>query len=312
MDKKLVYLSLLREEEFLHSRIYKKIAEHEKDTKTKSLLNSLSVLEEKHAYLWDKLLHKYKAKKPKLSAFKEGFFVFVFLAIKKIFGIAVMIKAIEYRERQTHAKIINTTSLFSFTEEETSTIKNIESERASIEKPLEDSPIKHSATLNNIRDITFGMNDGLVEVLAAIVGLGAAIESPLIVVIGGLIVATAGTLSMAGGAYLSTDYEKGINKMQNKLYKSPGVSAFYVGLSYIFGAIFPLLPFILGYSSVYAIIISLVLTSLVLSFVAATIAVLTDTSIKRRLVTTLLISLGAAALTILLGYFARTYFHLNV
>ncbi len=163
----------------------------------------------------------------------------------------------------------------------------------------------------NIRDIMFGMNDGLVELLGVAVGLAAALRTPIIVFIAGFIVAISGTLSMAAGAYLSTGYEMGVDGKKRR-YESATASAFYVGIFYFIGSLFPLAPFALGFLGYTAIILSIVFTAIVLIFTSSFIAKASNKSIPKAIAKTLLISLGVAAVTILLGAYVRSAFHITI
>ena len=87
---------------------------------------------------------------------------------------------------------------------EAKVIKRIESNVTVDEEKLERRIITdYSPGLNHIRDVIFGMYDGLVEVFAATAGLAIAIQNPTLVLFGGIIFAISGTLSMAGSSYLS-------------------------------------------------------------------------------------------------------------
>lgn len=69
---------------------------------------------------------------------------------------------------------------------------------------------KTGSFFTHIRDVVFGMNDGLVEVLASVAGLVGIYKSNIIAAIAGLIVGISGTLSMSVGAYLSSSSEKDV------------------------------------------------------------------------------------------------------
>ena len=88
-----------------------------------------------------------------------------------------------------------------------------------------------------VRDVIFGANDGLVSILALTVGVyGAAIESRLIV-IGGVVGAVGGAISMGAGAYISSkseqevtekeDRRKGVKKKRSPEEEQAELSRFY-------------------------------------------------------------------------------------
>jgi VIT1/CCC1 family predicted Fe2+/Mn2+ transporter len=68
----------------------------------------------------------------------------------------------------------------------------------------------------------------------------------------------------------------------------------------------------LGTSGFYAIALSIILTSVVLTVIASMIAVVTNADVKSRVAKTLFISLGAAAISILLGSFVRNTLKIQI
>ncbi len=62
---------------------------------------------------------------------------------------------------------------------------------------------KHISWGKSIRDIIFGMNDGLVSTLSFVAGFSGAVTDNKIVLIGAIAEACAGSISMFAGAYLS-------------------------------------------------------------------------------------------------------------
>lgn len=308
MDRKAA-LRGMYEGELLHRNVYRKFMRYERNAVLRGILARLSVMEGKHAELWSRIVDVGKVHRHDR---KEDALVFIYRIVRLLFGLSMAIKLMEYRETQLYRKLDKSLAERAYNSHEKDVIRQIRDTEEHYETPLVNRLIEFSPILNNIRDVTFGMNDGLVEILAVTVGLGAALQSPFIVLIAGLIVAVSGALSMAGGAYLSTIYEKEVRVLQKRSFKEPLKSAFYVGVAYIIGAMVPLIPFMLGYQGALAIGVSLALTAMVISVVAFTIAVVTNVSIKRRVASTLAITLGIAAATILLGYFARVQFHISI
>lgn len=307
MDNKR-YLYALYKEEKIHSAIYRLLANKEKRKKLKNALDELAKIEKKHAALWSMLVDVNKVKISWLEIRWQGFLIYI---INEIFGLSLTIKFLEYKETGYYKKLGKVFSLYK-SKKEARIIAKIKRSENLKESPLKNSINEYGKVISNIRDITIGMNDGLVEVLAATAGLAAAINIPLLVLIGGLIVALSGTLSMAGAAYLSTEYEKGVRIVQKRSYSSPKKSALYIGVSYIIGSSFPLIPYLFGYGGFNGIILSIACTMLVLAITATIIAVITNVDIKKRMLKTILISLGATTATILLGYFARYFLHITI
>jgi len=61
-----------------------------------------------------------------------------------------------------------------------------------------------SKFLESIREVIFGMEDGLVSTLGVITGIAAGTENSFIVVLTGFVVVCVESLSMAAGTYLSS------------------------------------------------------------------------------------------------------------
>ena len=305
--KKNTFLVKIYKGELLHHYVYSRLSVIETDKELKEILKKLSKTEEQHAELWKEVLdiehiHLQRTKATPTLA--------LILFLRKIFGLTLLINLIEYGERDLYNKLKYVIKENAFSEKEKKIISKIEQDEIENEKPVEDKILKMSPVLNNIRDIIFGMNDGLVEVVAAVAGLGSALHYANYILLGGLIIALSGTMSMAGGAFLSTEYEKNLNIKKGS--DKPKSSAMYVGLAYILGSLFPLSPFIFGIGGYLGIAISLIVTAIVLSIVASIISIISNKSISKSVTKTLIISMGAATVTIILGYYARVFLHITI
>ena len=130
---------------------------------------------------------------------------YVLLLSRRVLGLGLTMKIMEREEHQLEERMER--------HGRGARLPKIDERR---ENELKAEILGHNRVLGNIRDIFFGMSDGLVEILAAVSGIGAALQPPLLVIIAGSIVAVSGTLSMAGGAYLSTDYENIVGQSQEQ------------------------------------------------------------------------------------------------
>lgn len=66
----------------------------------------------------------------------------------------------------------------------------------------------HTGGVESIRNVIYGVNDGLTATLGVLAGVGGASVDPRVVLIGGLSAMVASGVSMAGGAYLSTKSQR--------------------------------------------------------------------------------------------------------
>ncbi|MGC8567979.1 MAG: VIT1/CCC1 transporter family protein [Candidatus Micrarchaeia archaeon] len=300
------YFRRFYEIEKFHKIFFGELAAYEKNKETKNILKKMSEIEEYHEKSWLKL----SGGRPRERLTLRGEISLLFYKLfRKIFGIAVTTKLLEQKEVKMHRELLSEIKKLNLTSKEKRIVKEVEIDGDVIENALKARLIKKNTVLMNIRNAILGMNDGLVEVLAASAGLATALDKPILVFIGGFIVAVSGMLSMAGGAYLSAEAEEGINK---KTKNSPKESALYVGFFYILGAIFPLLPFLSGIQIYKATALAAILTAILLSASSSIIALLTDTDAKKRITKTLLISMGAAAITFILGYYCRVALRLPI
>ncbi len=308
MDAKKEIEERFLKDEISDFRLYESIENGEKDDKLRNLVAKLKKTERKHAGIWASLLGEHDIENVKLP-FNSKLRLITYPLVRKIFGIAFVTKLLERNEAnglEEYKELVKSKKLGG---SELQKVRSIISDEEHHEKLLLEETQKHEARLNYTRSIVFGMNDGLVEILAVIAGLAMVATSSIIVAISGIIVGISGTLSMAAGAYISSKSEKVVEK---SLEEQPGVTtkpakeAYYTGIFYFLGALVATYPFILGASGYVGIIESVISVAIVLSIASTMIAVISDTSIKTRIVEMLAVSLGAAAVTALIGFTVRT------
>ena len=302
-DLKKKYFFELYEMEAMHSAVYSALSKKESNKKLKDYLIALSKEEEGHKALWKEALKINNINTPKAKIKITEWFV---LFIRRIFGIALTISFLEYFENRVEEKLSRIIKLKGLSKEELMIANKIEEDEKRRERVIEKEITNMNDIITNIRDIIFGLNDGLVEILAVIVGIAMAISTPILVVLSGFIVSISGTLSMGGGAYISTKYEEYVKKKD----KSAKRSALNVGVMYFIGSLFPLAPFILGFSGIAGVIFAIVVTTLIIGATSIIIAVISNNKITSVVTKTLLISLGVDAVTITIGYLARSILHL--
>jgi len=72
----------------------------------------------------------------------------------------------------------------------------------------------HGTGVESIRNVIYGVNDGLTATLGVLAGVGGATVNFHVVLVGGLAAMTASAVSMAGGAYLATKSQREIFEEQ--------------------------------------------------------------------------------------------------
>jgi len=166
----------------------------------------------------------------------------------------------------------------------------------------------------SIRSVFLGFNDGLVEILGAVSGLFAAFQDAASILMASATVAVAGGFSMAAGAYVAGSSEREIQRIEagKRAFLgqraeavasgSPLRDAVLVGVSYLLGALVPVLPVLLGARTV---VVSLIAGGVVTVLVSAALAFLSGMDLRRRLLTNVVILAAAVAITYVIGLAAR-------
>lgn len=176
----------------------------------------------------------------------------------------------------------------------------------------------------HIRNLFLGLNDGLVEILGAVSGLLVAFEHTSSVIVAGLTVAIAGSFSMAAGVFAAENSENEITELQAKKEQilssdAPGdpvrrgtntfVSAAIVGTAYLFGAMIPILPILLGGRGI---LVSFLASGLVAILVSTVISFITGMNAKKRIVLNIAILAIAVLVTYAMGTIAKQILGTNI
>lgn len=161
-----------------------------------------------------------------------------------------------------------------------------------------------------VRNLFLGFNDGLVEILGAVSGFFAAFADVVSVLVASLTVAVAGALSMAAGAFGAASSEREVQRVERGKQAFLGTAStgdhgasplrvgIVVGVSYLIGALVPVLPVLLGSRSLWA---SLAVGVVAAVFVSTTLAFLSGMDIRRRIAINLVLLGAAVGVTYLIG-----------
>lgn len=165
-----------------------------------------------------------------------------------------------------------------------------------------------------IRDIFLGLNDGLVEMVGAVSGFFAALRDPVAVLMATAATAVAGALSMGAGAWVAASSEQEVAQTERRRRRflgqpvdavrvdRPWTSALLVGVSYLAGALVPVLPVLAG---VTALLVPVLVGAGVAAGVSLALAFLSGMSMARRVGLNLALLAAAVVVTYLIGTAAR-------
>jgi VIT1/CCC1 family predicted Fe2+/Mn2+ transporter len=158
--------------------------------------------------------------------------------------------------------------------------------------------------LKYVGSVVLGLNDALVEFCGTLAGLTFAIQNTQIIAIAGLIMGVAASLSMGSSEYLSQRSDGGPT--------DPVKASFYTGFAYIVTVGLLILPFLVLTSPYLALACTLSGAVAVIFLFTFYIAVAKDLPFWKRFGEMLLISLGIAAISFVIGVLIRTVLNINI
>jgi VIT1/CCC1 family predicted Fe2+/Mn2+ transporter len=214
--------------------VYEALAGTTRDTGLKSRLISLAETEKRHADAWAALMES-GGEKP---ANGSRHFTARFLAmLARVAGIGPALALAGAAEGQVLRSYLNQVSTVSderaqgvlrkvLPEEldhqspddvtaESSEEKQDRAQAATYDAEAAHEPEEwHGGGIESIRNVIYGVNDGLTATLGVLAGVGGASVNPRVVLIGGLSAMVASGVSMAGGAYLSSKSQREVYEGQ--------------------------------------------------------------------------------------------------
>lgn len=273
-------LLFLQKREITDYLVYSKLATKQKDEHNRTLLEKIALDELRHYQFLEKLT------KQKVNP--NRFTVMFFFLLARIFGLTFGIKLLERGEEKQQ-------SIYHELVGKVEGIERLIADEEEHEKQLIDT--LNEEKLKYVSSIVLGLNDALVELTGTLAGLTLALDNARTVGLAGLITGIAASLSMASSEYLSSKEE------ESKSFALK--SALYTGVAYIFAVIFMILPYFLFATSLVSLLVTLTVVVLIIFVFNYYISVAKDYSFKKRFFEMVTISLGVAALSFVIGYFAN-------
>ncbi|MFP3132912.1 MAG: VIT1/CCC1 transporter family protein [Nitrososphaeria archaeon] len=304
--------------------LYKKLSKIVKDKEAKEKFIMLSEVEKFHSEFFKKIMNRLSIKIPKSPS---NFLITIEAIFFYIFGLNLTLKLFEERESAT---VVNYLKLYDderLTKEEKETLKRVIQDEMEHESFFKEKT--ESAFLKNLRDILLGINDGLIELLAAVSGFVGAYAVGFLVGIAGIVIGVSGSLSMAVGAYIASKSEGELNEnkrlrrlLMSRVLNAPQPeaqeestakeSAFFVGFSYFIGALIPTLPYFLSLNIRADQALSYVFTIIVLAIVAFITSITTGVDYKKKILEMIGLAIAASLATFSLGLFIHYALGLKV
>lgn len=201
-------------------------------------------------------------------------------------------------------------------------VKEVLADELGHEDRIVSESIERRIDPERVRNVFLGFNDGLVEILGAVSGFFAAFSDVASILVASSTVAVAGAFSMAGGAFVAAGSEREVQAVETGkraflgAAEPPGLApgsavgaALLVGVSYLLGALVPVLPVLVGARTVWASLAAGVVATLVVS---AVLAFLSGMAVRRRLLINTGIVAAAVAITYAVGLAARALWGIEV
>ncbi|AWR96454.1 ferritin, CCC1 [Acidianus sulfidivorans JP7] len=285
--------------------LYSELAKLEKNPKVKDVLLELAEGEKSHAEFWKSIADSRNIKLENLNFF-DRLKLFILKTFRKLLGLPLTIKLAEMGEINDAEKYYELSKNETFSDTEKQKLQDIMNQELVHEEILTQSQIN----AERISEAIYAVSDGLIEVLAGVSGLDSVLNTPFLVALGGLIIGISGMISMSIGAYLSSSSEedikknklKDMNKTTEGIKSESGESVKITAISYILGAIIPIIPFLIGISGILGLISSYVITGISTLIVGSIIGLLSNVNpIKKGVIMTGL-ALSAALVTHGIGY----------
>jgi len=214
--------------------------------------------------------------------------IWFYLTVARVLGLTFAIKLMERNEERAER-------LYAEVAREIPKAEEILQEEMEHEALLVD--MINEERIEYIGSMVLGLNDALVELTGALAGLTFALQNTRLVGLAGFITGISASLSMAASEYLSTKSEVDG--------RDPLKASFYTGIAYVFTVLLLVVPYFLlpGYYAALALtIFNALVIILVFTFF---VSVVKGVPFRRTWAEMVLISLGVALASFIIGLAAR-------
>jgi len=277
----------LQQGEITEYHIYKKIAAIQKVTHNRDVLDRIAQQEIEHYEIWKRYTHRDIA--PNILR------IWFYYLAARVLGMTFAIKLMEGVEKRAQGY---DQALISHIPETREMLINEENHERELIALIDEERLKY------VGSVVLGLNDALVEFCGTLAGLTFAIQNTQIIAIAGLIMGVAASLSMGASEYLSQRSDGGTT--------DPVKASVYTGIAYIATVALLILPFLVLASPYIALVFTLLGAVVVIFLFTFYISVAKDLPFWKRFGEMLLISLGIAAISFVIGVLIRTVLNINV
>ena len=270
--------------------VYRRLANRERKTENKIILQKISKQENNHY----NILKEKTGEEVDFSKIR----VYLHVIISIFFGLTFSLKLMEKTEQNAAREYRDLG------------YENIAKEEDEHEKEL--LSLLEEDGLNYLSSIILGLSDALVELTGALAGLTFAFQELRIVALAGLVTGISASFSMAASEFLATKEENSN--------RSPIKAALYTGTAYIITVFLLVIPYLLLSDSseiiwglephIQALIITFIIGLLIIALFNLYVSIAQDKSFNRRFFEMVFILLIVTLISFLIGVILRESFGL--
>jgi len=278
---------IVQKSEISEHLFYKKIAKRQKKDNNKKLLDHIADVELNHYNFWYNISNQHI--KPNIIK------VYFYYLIVLLFGLTFGVRLMEKKQKKIKLLYLELNQKIEGMEY----IINDENEHEKMHiDEIDEERLKY------IGSIVLGLNDALVEFTGAIAGFTFALSNTNLIALSGIIAGISASLSMASSEYLSTK--------QDTNHRFALISAFYTGTAYIIAVILMILPYLLFNNLIISLSTMLIIVIVIIFIFNYYISIAKELSFKKRFSEMIIISLGVATLSFLIGLFVRSVLDVEI
>ena len=279
-------LLALQRGEITEYHIYQKIAAAHQDPHNREVLERIARQELGHYEIWKQYTHR--------DVLPDRLRIWFYYLIARGMGMTFAIKLMEGVEKRAQGY---DQELAGRVPEARDILANEESHERDLIALIDEERLKY------VGSVVLGLNDALVEFTGTLAGLTFAIRDTQIIAVAGLIMGVAASLSMGASEYLSQRSDGGPS--------DPLRAAVYTGAAYLATVALLILPYLVLGSPYHALAFTLAGAVLVIFLFTSYLSVAKDLPFWKRFGEMLLISLGIAAISFVIGILIRTVLNIS-
>ncbi len=281
-----------------------------------NVLSQLVNVERGHVAFWADMAGLKDVSLDRVQRFRLG----VFVLLRRLFGVGMTFLVLEAIEIYGIKKYWGLWEQYKDTPQGPR-IRNILRDEFGHEDEIVAGLTGRRLNAERVRDIFLGLNDGLVEVLGSVSGFYASFGDPVYVLVASITVAVAGSISMAAGVLASSRSQLEVQRIENAKRHffdpdaevteetRPLAAASAVAASYFLGALFPILPVLLGAAGPVG---SIVVGGIMVALVTMLLSFMSGMEVRSRVLQNLLLVSAAVAVTYGLGTLVKHFWQIAV